>query len=505
MKINCTEYLEASVLNFGSNTAVEDKNGVITFIELKQNASKIAIALINKSLGLTNQPIGVFLPKSKEAVTAFVAVNYSGNFYVPLDVKTPAERINKIIFKLQSNVIITNRTFLPFLEKTNFKGVILILEDILENQIKDSDFDRIYAVLNTKIDLDPIYSIFTSGSTGIPKGVLVSHRGVIDYIEWAKEEYNISDKEIIGSQAPFYFDNSTLDIYLMLATGAKLVIVPEEKYMFPVKLIEYINLKKINFVFWVPSVLINVANLKTLDSILPHTLKKILFAGEAMPNKHLNYWRDRMPKALYSNLYGPTEITVDCSFYTVDRDFKDDDLLPIGKACRNSNILVLNDKNELVKEQEKGELCVRGTSLALGYFADKEKTDEVFIQNPLNKNYPELIYRTGDVVYYNNLKELIFVGRKDAQIKHLGYRIELGEIESVVLGVNEVENCCVIYNNEQKQIHCFYIGNITTLLIRKQILGALPKYMIPTKWHQLEVFPENSNGKIDRKGLKLLF
>ena len=150
-----------------------------------------------------------------------------------------------------------------------------------------------------------------------------------------------------------------------------------------------------------------------------------------MPNKQLNIWRKALPEALYANLYGPTEITDACTFFIVDRPMEDNEPLPIGIPCRNTDILVLNDKNELVIGEEKGELCVRGSSLALGYYNNPEKTASSFVQNPLNSHYPELIYRTGDIVKYNENRELIYLCRKDFQIKHMGHRIEIGEIETM--------------------------------------------------------------------------
>jgi non-ribosomal peptide synthetase component F len=231
---------------------------------------------------------------------------------------------------------------------------------------------------------------------------------------------------------------------------------------------------------------------------LPTTLNKILFAGEVMSNKHLNYWRKNYPLALYSNLYGPTEITVDCTYYIVDREFKDDESLPIGKACKNTEIMILTEQNVLAKKNELGELCVRGSSLAFGYYNDWEKTKTAFVQNPLNQFYPDIIYKTGDLVFENEKGEIIFVGRKDSQIKHMGYRIELGEIETAILGVNGVKNTCVLYDSINKQIVAFYISDINHIEIRKQLSQTLPKYMIPTRWLNENAFPFNSNGKIDR-------
>ncbi len=281
------------------------------------------------------------------------------------------------------------------------------------------------------------------------------------------------------------------------------MIIPERYFAFPKKLIEYVTSRGITFIFWVPSVMINVANMKALEGAEDCGLKKILFAGEIMPNKQLNYWRAKLPNALYANLYGPTEITVDCTYYIVDKGFKDYEPLPIGFPCRNSEVLILNESNEAAVENEPGELCVRGSSLALGYWNDFEKSAKVFIQNLLNSSYFDRMHRTGDIVYRNKGGEIIFIGRKDSQIKHMGYRIEIGEIETAVLGLDGIHNACVIYNQLKSEITLFYEGDagLTGKQIRLRLMEYLPKYMIPTKIHYLENLPLNSNGKIDRRRL----
>ena len=195
-----------------------------------------------------------------------------------------------------------------------------------------------------------------------------------------------------------------------------------------------------------------------------------------MPTKHLNYWINNVNNnTLFANLYGPTEITVDCTYYIVDRHFQDNEVLPIGKPCLNSDILILNAKNEACKTHEQGELCVRGSSLALGYWNNFEKTDSVFVQNPLNNAYPEKIYRTGDVVFLNERSEIIFVGRKDFQIKHLGYRIELGEIEQSIISVFDSISACVTYDKLRNEIVLFYESKneISIIEFRKKLVIVL--------------------------------
>jgi non-ribosomal peptide synthetase component F len=263
---------------------------------------------------------------------------------------------------------------------------------------------------------------------------------------------------------------------------------------------------EISFIFWVPTIMVNIANLGLLGSADLGKLKKIFFAGEVFPTKHLNVWRKHLPEALFVNLYGPIEITVDCTYYVVDREFRDDEPLPIGFACRNTSILILDENDQPAHDNQPGELCVRGSSLALGYWNDPEKTAKAFVQNPLNKHYPELIYRTGDLVCRNDRQEILFLGRKDYQIKHLGYRIELGEIEHLVTSTGLVDNACVLYHRERKEITLFFEAKdkVPPSTIRQGLAAVLPKYMLPTAFRQMEALPRNPNGKIDRQGLSTL-
>jgi amino acid adenylation domain-containing protein len=494
-KTNVTEFLDYTCNMFPNKIAINDIKSKYTFLQLKQAAKEISRCIIKHKI--FNIPVAVYMPKSCDTIITFAAISYSNNFYVPIDINSPLNRIKNIFNTLQLKIAITNTEYLDTL-RSFYEGVIICVDDINNDTISDQADNN--SELFNLIDADPVYCIFTSGSTGTPKGVVVSHKGVIDYIEWAIETFNVDEKAIIANQAPFYFDNSTLDIYLMFATGATLYIVPEKYYIFPAKLIEFLNQEKVNFVFWVPSVLVNIANFNLLEEQKPEYLEKILFAGEVMPNKHLNYWRKHLPKCLYANLYGPTEITVDCTYYIVNREFGDDEPLPIGIPCRNSGILIMNEKNELADINEQGELCVKGSSLALGYYNNQEKTDKVFVQNPLNHHYNEIIYRTGDIAYWNENGEIMYVGRKDSQIKHAGYRIELGEIENAVLGTGYIKTVCVVYDKGNTEIVMFYTAD-TELNIgkfKKELMRFIPKYMIPGKYIRLSELPMNANDKIDR-------
>ncbi|MCR6591783.1 amino acid adenylation protein [Campylobacter insulaenigrae] len=493
MITNVCDFLEKSVSKYPDKKLFVEFNGNhITYKEFDQITKKLASAIIEKNI--YKNPILIILPKGINALISFFSVVRSGNFYTIIDEKTPLERIEKIISVLKPKLLITSKDLNCDLELET-----LFIDEFDDDKINTKELENIK---NKHIDTNLLYVLFTSGSTGVPKGVSISHKSVVDYAFWICETFNIDDKEIIANQAPLYFDNSVLDIFSTIKTGATLHLLPNHLFAFPKKILAYLEQEKVSTIFWVPSVLIYFANTNALhDTNLK--LNKILFCGELMPNKQLNIWRTYLPQALFANLYGPTEITDVCSYYIINRQFKDEELLPIGKACKNTELLVFDENLNLIKENQiniKGELYIRGTCLSLGYYNDKEKTKQAFIQNPLHNNYLDLLYKSGDIVAYNEFGELICYGRIDSQIKYMGHRIELGEIEAIINSHNEVKNNACIFNDE---IICFYESN-QEINFKFFLKEKLPSYMIPKKFIIVDNFQLNQNGKIDRKVLQKL-
>ncbi|WP_322174212.1 amino acid adenylation domain-containing protein [Acutalibacter caecimuris] len=494
------EYFEETVKNSPQKVAVLDGNRRLTFAGLESRAKEVAAYLCRYLKQQFCKPIAVFLPKSIESITADLAIIYSGNAYMNLDIKTPAQRISNILELVQPLCVITDQAHSKQLaavwpaEKTVFLDVDFPDET-------GGDTNLLLSVQEKIIDTDPLCLINTSGSTGTPKSVVLNHRSFIDYTTWAIETLHLRAEEILGSIAPIVFDHFSYEFCLMLMHSCTLLLVPESYTIFPVKLLELLNEYKATYLFWVPTLMVNIANMNILSRIPLPNVSMVWFAGEVFPTKQFNYWRSHLPQATFVNLYGPTEITVDCTYYIVDRELREDEPIPIGYPCRNTDVLILNKENRPAAAGEEGELCVRGSSLAMGYYNNPEKTKAAFVQNPLNQAYPELIYRTGDIVYVNDLGEIIFKGRNDTLIKHHGKRIELGEIEHIIINTLQlVKNGCAVYNREKQEIVFFYeaAAQLENAALRKEIGAALPKYMIPGKFVFMEELPRNTNGKIDR-------
>ena len=497
---NILEYLEESAGKFPDKIAFADAGEAVTYAALMERAKRIGTKLAG--LGTKGRPVAIVIEKSAAAMAAFMGSIYSGNFYVPIDVEMPKHRIDTILMTLSPIAIVYQERNAKLVESLSFNGIGIAYEEGVKEPV---DEIRLQAIRRESIDTDPIYALFTSGSTGIPKGVVVCHRSVIDYADWVVDTFALDEHTVFGNQTPFYFSMSVLDIYSTLRSAATIYLIPKNLFMFPIKLLEFIEEKKINTIYWVPSALCMVANLRALEKITPECLQNILFAGEVMPTRQLNLWRHHLPQARYSNLFGPTEITDIGIYYTLDREFEDDEPIPIGKACDNVDVFVLNEQNQVVgsDSDEIGELYVRGSFLAHGYYNNPAKTQEAFVQNPLNTSYPEVVYKTGDLVRWNTRGELVYVSRKDFQIKHMGYRIELGEIEAAISAMPGMELCVCIYDEKKDKIVLLYQGDTIT---KKEILAAarerLPHYMIPNAIRQYEEMPLNENGKINRKFLK---
>lgn len=494
------ELIERQALLRPDKEAFGDPEGDITFKELCDGAKLVGSGLL-PYIG-SRSPIAFYMEKSCSAVIGMFGAVYAGGFYSFLDVRQPIARVQKIVDKLNPPVIFTTGELFDKAKELELpQGTgLFILDDFCREQKPDPE--GLARARRNALDTDPLYVNFTSGSTGTPKGVTVSHRSVLEFIGYFADIFEITDEDILGNQAPFDFDVSVKDIYTGLMTGAKVQLIPRDYFSAPMNLMDYLADKEVSVLVWAVSAMCFVSIMNGLEYRLPDRIRMIMFSGEVMPVKHLKHWQKFLPDATYVNLYGPTEITCNCTYHILDREYEDTESIPAGIPFPNEKVFLLGDDDEeITASKETGEICVCGTSLALGYYKDPEKTAAAFMTSPLEKCYPEMMYRTGDLGYFDENGLLYYVSRKDFQIKHLGHRIELGEIEVNVMAQQGVDRACCLYDQEKKKIVMFYTGTAEKKALLQQLKTGLPPFMVPSAVRQLDAMPVNKNGKIDRQAL----
>ena len=518
-------YLDSTFQNYPNNIAVKcGKDEVISYKRLYHLSNKLANCLIN--IGITRQDRVAFcLKRSINSIVSINGILKADAIYVPIDHKSPIDRCRIIINDCTPKIIICDEwtvdTIFEAISVFRKKPKIIIVgftnkenknlknDFINQNQI-DEQSDGQHEYKN--IDTDIAYILYTSGSTGIPKGVMISHLNIINYIEWAIDFLNISTNDKILSTAPFHFDMSTFDIYCSLKIGAVLNIAPDEFMLFPLKLFEFIEKEKITIWKGVSSLLMYIARSGLLNKYNIPTLHTILFGGENLHTKYLMEWMKAYPAKFFYNVYGPTEATGISTYHLVDKiPENSQEIIPIGKSYANSEVFLLNEDYTKTKNGDVGELCIKGSCLSMGYWNDQEKTVEVFMKNPLSKIHSERIYRTGDLAYMGKDSNYYFVGRKDNQVKYMGYRIDLEEIESALISIEEVKDTAVILAELEetglKELVAFIEIEKTKskVNISSELGKKLLFYMVPKKFITDIHIPRTERGKIDRHKLNKIY
>lgn len=495
MKYLILDYLEDTSARLPQKTAFADVDSSLSFAELVQSARAVGSALSEHVRPRMTVPF--YLEKSAAAVAGFFGAVYAGCAYAQLNLRHPAARIRSILDTLACPVVVTDRAHHEQLADMTDRP-ILLLEDLLAHETDAPALARIRAQM---LDIDPLYVNFTSGSTGAPKGVMIAHRSVCDFIPCFTVLFHITQDDVLANQAPFDFDVSVKDIYSGVFTGATVQIIPTAYFTQPTKLMDFLCDRRATVLVWAVSALCFITTMNALEYRTPETLRAIMFSGEVMPIKHLKKLQKHLPAAQYVNLYGPTEITCNCTYYIVDREFDVSETLPIGVPFPNERILLLDENNREVAPGGTGELCVSGTCVALGYFGDAARTQAAFVQNPLNTTHAETIYRTGDLVRLTENGEMVYVSRKDFQIKHMGHRIELGEIETALCAIDGVSRACCIYLRDKGKILAFTCGEADKAALTAALRETVPSYMIPNIFVAVDEMPMTKNGKIDRNAL----
>ena len=493
--------LDRAAARWPERPALEDENGAYNYAQYRLLARRVGSGIL--SLGIGAAPVVVCLQKSARVLLSFMGAMYAGCPYAPVDAAAPMARLTKIVGSLRPGLIIAEDARRSELEAAFPEVPVRGFDELAAAEPDDAALD---AAVDAVTDADPIYIIYTSGSTGTPKGVTIPHRGVLSYARWLRETFGFNPETVMANQAPFYFDNSVLDIYGSLCCGGKLIITPEVLFKFPLKLPEFLRDRHVSSILWVPTVMIHVANSGALEGIELPELKTVCFAGEVMPNKQLNVWRRALPDTVFANLYGPTETDV-CCCYIVEGEYADSDPLPIGRACGNMRAIVLTEDGREAADGEMGELCVVGSGITLGYWNAPELTARALVPNPLRGSHGEPMYRTGDLAIRREDGLLLFCGRKDFQIKLKGNRIELGEIEAAAVCVPGVENAAAVFSPEEEKIYLFAEcpdaeKRLSLRRFNVELRKFIPPYMLPGELIYLDALPHTANDKIDRVRLK---
>ena len=493
MQKNILEYLEKTALTHKDKFAFSTGKEGLTFGETYARSRSVGSFLADN--GYYGEPIAIIMDKHPNTLTAFWGVVYAGCFYACIDEKMPQARILAIFEKLAPRAIICDAKNYKTAIALGIENVYLY-DDIASYSENAEELDKIR---QRQSSTDAIYVAFTSGSTGTPKGVVACHRSVIDYTESICDALGFCEDTVFANQTPLYFDAPLKEIMPTIKLGATTYFAPKMLFSFPIKLVEYLDEHKINTICWVVSALVQISSLGALEKHTPKYLTTVCFGSELFPRKQYDLWREALPSARFFNLYGPTEATGMSCFWAAERELLPDEPIPIGRPFDNTDIILLDENNRAASE---GEICIRGTCLTMGYYNDPEKTAAVFVQNPLNTAFGEQIYRTGDIGRINERGELVFLCRKDSQIKHMGHRIELGEIEASALKCDDVNRACCVYDNNGKRIVLYYVGVCDEKSLLAHLQGLVPRYMLPAEITRMDTMPLTPNGKIDRKGLK---
>ena len=490
---NILDYLSAASEKYPQKTAVIEEDRSVTYSELARNACSVGSFLLH--VGCFRQPVGVYMEKGIPALSAFFGIVSAGGFYCMLSTELPGARLAQIQEVLQAKMILTTEGLKEKAAQIFPGCTVCTVEECLQAPAREEELRKIRRQM---IDTDPLYVNFTSGSTGVPKGIAVAHRSVVDFIGHFTELFGIGSDDIIANQAPFDFDVSVKDIYSALKTGATLVIVPRKLFSAPSALLDYLCDNRVTTMIWAVSALCLITAFHGLDYRVPETVRKILFSGEVMPYKHLRLWQEHLPDAVFVNLYGPTEITCNCTYHVLDKGRDYSSGIPIGQPFPNEDVFLLDEAfRKISLPGVAGQIAVRGTALALGYYRLEDQNEKSFIRNPLNTSYPERIYLTGDLGQYDDRGDLLFCGRIDHQVKYLGHRIELEEVEKCMSMIDGVERCFCTFENDR--LKGYYVGSVDKGTLHSRMKETLPFYMIPGFLRRLESMPMTKNGKIDRK------
>ncbi len=499
-------------------TAVVDGERSLTYAELEGTANGLAHLLAAHGVQHGDR-VGLYLDKSLEAIVGIYGILKAGATYVPLDPAAPPARLGAIARDAGLRCLITGTEKTDNWDALRVQGAPIEVLVVLNARDDVAGPDGVTMLTSASLaehpadappdvprsSADLAYILYTSGSTGVPKGVMLSHLNAMAFVDWAAEEFQVTEDDRLSSHAPLHFDLSVLDLYVAAKAGAPVVLVPGQLALFPVELASWIRDAGITVWYSVPSILTLLVLRGRLDEVELPALRTILFAGEVFPTKHLHRLVELLPGVRFANLFGPTETNV-CTWYEVPRwEGEPPPSIPIGKPITDVDVFAVLEDGSIAPNGEVGELYVRGPTVMQGYWGDAERTERTLLRD-WNGESPYPTYRTGDLAYEDESRDWIFLGRRDSQIKSRGYRIELGDIEAALNLHPAVVECAVVAIPDDvvsNRIKAFVVtrAEVETDDLNRFCGERIPRYMIPELYELRAELPRSSTGKIDRKTL----